>query len=80
MRIKTTRRKPKPAPNAAPARVPEVVHIGAAARFLTVSPNTVYILFKIGELLARAVERGDWDALAEALNTGKARLSTNGVP
>jgi excisionase family DNA binding protein len=69
-----------------------------------VSPDTVYGLFKSGELpgrkvgrkwvttkaavlrwienssaddrLARAVERGDRDALAKALNTGKARVKS----
>jgi len=99
----TKTRKTKPA-ETAPSRTPEVLDVAAAARFLTVSQDTVYALFKTGELpgrkvgrkwittraavirwienssaddsLARAVERGDRDALTEALNSGKARVKS----
>jgi len=33
----------------APARVPEILDVTAAAQFFTVSPDTVYCLFKTGE-------------------------------
>ena len=87
-----------------PFRSAEILDVRMAAELLTVSPDTVYELFKTGELpgrkvgrkwittkaavlrwiesaakgdtLSRAIERGDRDALVEALNTGKARLKS----
>jgi excisionase family DNA binding protein len=39
------------------ARVPEILDVGAAAAFLTVSRDTVYHLFQSGELPGRKVGR-----------------------
>ena len=88
----------------APIKVPDVLDVTMAARFLTVSPDTVYSLFQRGDLpgrkvgrkwvttkaavlrwiensasddaLARAVERGDRDAMAKAFKRGKARVKS----
>lgn len=87
---------------AAPARSSEILDVRMAAELLTVSPDTVYELFKRGELpgrkvgrkwittkaavlrwveqsfapdaVSRAVEKGDREALAAALRSGKVRL------
>jgi len=87
---------------AAPARSSEILDVRMAAELLTVSPDTVYELFKKGELpgrkvgrkwittkaavlrwveqsfapdaVSRAVEKGDRDALAAALRSGKVRM------
>jgi excisionase family DNA binding protein len=83
-------------------RVSEVLDVETTAQFLTVSTDTVYDLFKSGELpgrkvgrkwittraavlrwiqssaeehsLARAISRGDGQALQAALNSGKAQI------
>jgi excisionase family DNA binding protein len=100
--VPTATRTKKPGKEPAPARVPEILDVGMAAAFLTVSRDTVYQLFQRGELpgrkvgrkwvttkaavvrwlehssaddsLARAVERGDRNALAKAISNGKARF------
>jgi excisionase family DNA binding protein len=87
-----------------PFKLPEILDVGMAAKFLTVSTDTVYSLFQKGELpgrkvgrkwittkaavlrwvessapddsLARALERGDRDALAAALNSGRIRVKS----
>ena len=41
----------------APARVPEILDVGMAAAFLTVSRDTVYHLFQSGQLPGRKVGR-----------------------
>jgi len=96
----TTARKATKPPAA--ARVPEILDVGLAADFLTVSRDTVYRLFQTGELpgrkvgrkwvttkaavirwlesssaddsLARAVGRGDHNALTKAISEGKVRI------
>jgi excisionase family DNA binding protein len=85
-----------------PSRSAEILDVRMAAELLTVSPDTVYELFKNGELpgrkvgrkwittkaavlrwieqsfapdaVSRAVEKGDREALAAALRSGKLRL------
>src|SRR4051812_9744189 len=47
----------KPAKEPAPARVSEILDVGMAAAFLTVSRDTVYHLFQTGELPGRKVGR-----------------------
>lgn len=87
-------------------RLPEVLDVQMTAAMLTVSPDTVYVLFASGELparkvgrkwittkaailrwientstndsLVRAIKRGDRDVLAEALNSGAARIKPKG--
>ena len=53
-----TQTKPrKPAREPALARVPDILDVGTAAAFLTVSRDTVYQLFQSGQLPGRKVGR-----------------------
>jgi excisionase family DNA binding protein len=92
----------KPGKKPVPTKIPEILDVGTAAAFLTVSRDTVYHLFQTGQLpgrkvgrkwvttkaavirwlehssahdsLARAVQRGDRDALTKAIKDGKVRV------
>ena len=55
-------------------RTSEVLDVRMAAELFTVSPDTVYDLFKRGELPGRKVERGDRHVIATALKSGKAQI------
>jgi excisionase family DNA binding protein len=85
-------------------KAPDVLDVGMTARFLDVSADTVYTLFKDGVLparkvgrkwkttkasvlrwlessatddtLTRAVGRGDSQALADAINSGKIKVKS----
>jgi len=87
-----------------PFRAPDVLDVEMTAKFLDVSADTVYTLFKGGVLparkvgrkwkttkasvlrwlessatddsLARAVGRGDGQALADAINSGKIKVKS----
>ncbi len=99
-----TPRKPQKTAKLLSFKSPEILDVNSAARFLTVSPDTVYTLFQKGDLpgrkvgrkwvttkaavlrwvessatedtLERAVERGDSEALKEAINSGKIKVKT----
>lgn len=100
--MSTATKPKKPGKEPVPAKIPEILDVGLAAAFLTVSRDTVYRLFQSGQLpgrkvgrkwvttksavirwlehssaddaLARSLERGDRDALAKAISSGKARF------
>jgi excisionase family DNA binding protein len=69
-----------------PTRTSEVLDVKMAAELLTVSADTVYDLFKSGELPGRkvgrkwlttrnkAIERGDRYVITIALKSGKAQI------
>jgi excisionase family DNA binding protein len=99
MPVKT---KQKAATPAVAARSPDVLDVEGAAALLTVSADTVYQLFRKGELpgrkvgrkwittkaaalrwieasatndtLGRAIEDGNAEVLAKAMNSGKVRV------
>lgn len=51
------KKKAQPSPKLLPFKSPEILDVGMAARFLTVSTDTVYSYFQSGELPGRKVGR-----------------------